>query len=135
MGELFAGKPGISIRACGRAGAEDLVALRGGFPEPPNKLAAPEPAPTSSDEVTPASAPSDTPSASAGGTSAAAAPQEVAEPNEQEVEKLLTLASDRGVAIRQYLEATYGIDPERVPECRTAYSIKDGKSPRAEFQF
>lgn len=137
MGELFADKPGISIRACGRAGRDDLVALRGGFPEPPNKLAA-DPAAGgagASDEVAPASAPSDTPAITAGGTDAAAPPQELAKPSEQEIEELLALASDRGVAIRQYLETTYGIDPERVPECRTAYSIEDGKSPRAEFQF
>jgi hypothetical protein len=139
MGELFAGKPGISIRTCGRAGRDDLVALRGDFPAPPEKLAAADPAPvtpaSASDEVTPASAPAAAPATTGGGTDAAAAPQEIAKPSEQEIEKLLALASDRGVAIRQYLEATYGIDPARVPECRTAYSIEDGKSPRAEFQF
>jgi len=37
--------------------------------------------------------------------------------------------------VRKYLEAGYGIDPARLPACRTAYSIKDGKPPRAEFQF
>jgi hypothetical protein len=83
--------------------------------------------------VTPASAPADT--AATADSTAAAPPQEIAKPSEQEIEKLLALAGDRGVAIRQYLEATYGIDPTRVPECRTAYSIEDGKSPRAEFQF
>jgi hypothetical protein len=51
------------------------------------------------------------------------------------VKDLLALATRRGESIRQYLEATRGIGKDRVPECRTAYSIEDGKEPRAEFQF
>ena len=134
MGELFAGKPGISIRACGRASLDDLVALRGGFPEPPNKLAAPDSPASAADEVAPAAAPGEAPTAQST-IATAPAPEEVTEPTDAEIQALLSLAKDRGVAIRQYLEATYGIDPERVPECRTTYSIKDGKAPRAEFQF
>lgn len=120
MGELFSQKPGISIRACGRAARADLVALRGGPPETP--LDQPDAA---------APAEGEEPSAE----QEAPAPAEIPDPSEAEVEALLALATERGQAVRQYLETTHGIDPARLPECRTGYSIKDGKPPRAEFQF
>jgi hypothetical protein len=141
MGEIFASKPGISIRACGRAGRADLVALRG------------DPLETPSDTVMPAGGPAvETAAEADGGADAgtvdeavaalqppdkgiAPAEAEVPAPSDQEVEALLSLATERGAAVRKYLEAKYGIDPGQIPECRTAYSIKDGKPPRAEFQF
>lgn len=140
MGGLFASKPGISIRACGRSGRADLVAIRGG------------PEVISADTVTPAG----DPAAAAGspgppGDAAAAAPDGdaeataailtppaeklVAPPDDEEVQALLALATERGLAVRKYLQAKYGIEPGRIPECRTTYSIDDGKPPRAEFQF
>ncbi|MGD1879145.1 MAG: DUF748 domain-containing protein [Kiloniellaceae bacterium] len=144
MGTLFANKPGISIRACGRAGRADLVALRGGPADLPS-----DPVDQSSDVVTPAGA------APAGTTPKGADPnaevtaaltppdkgiapapeKQIAAPSDAEVQALLTLATERGAAVRKYLEAKYSIDPDQIPECRNAYSIEDGKPPRAEFQF
>jgi hypothetical protein len=124
MGELFSKKPGISIRACGRAARADLVALRGGAPEEP--LAAAPEAEASGEETAapvPTAPPASPPAA------------EIADPSEAEVEALLALATERGQAVRQYLESAHGIEPARLPECRTGYSVKDGKAPRAEFQF
>ncbi len=138
MGDIFANKPGISIRACGRAGRADLVALRGGDPEDLPEL--------SDDTVVPAGAPADRDSSEAEVPAEAVAAlqppdkgiapaMDVAAPSDQEVEALLGLATERGTAVRKYLEAKYGIAPDQIPECRTAYSIEDGKPPRAEFQF
>ncbi len=148
MGDIFTNKPGISIRACGRAGRADLVALRGlPLEEPggmPGDLVVPAGAPPAE---TAAGADGGTGSGADGGTvdEAVAALQppdkgigpeiELAAPSDQEVESLLALATERGAAVRKYLQAKYGIDPGQIPECRTAYSIKDGKPPRAEFQF
>ena len=133
MGELFAEKPGISIRACGRAARDDLIVLRGGIIEPtidPDLPAA------SDAPATPDVSPSPETAGAATPAPQQSAPlEEIAKPNEEEVKQLLALAKERGTAVRKYLEAGYGIAPAQVPECRTAYSIKDGKPPRAEFQF
>ncbi|WP_340117232.1 DUF748 domain-containing protein [Pelagibius sp. 7325] len=126
MGGLFASKPGISIRTCGRAGRADLVALRG------DPLEEPLPAPDSgaaSEDAAAALAPPDK------GIAPAPESQPIAKPSDAEVEALLALATERGAAVRKYLQAKYGIDPSQIPECRTAYSIEDNKLPRAEFQF
>ena len=48
---------------------------------------------------------------------------------------LLALAAERGAAVRGYLSESHGIAAERVPECRSAYSIEDEKPPRVEFLF
>lgn len=138
MGGLYANKPGISIRACGRAGRADLVALRGGPLEDPEQMPGDTVMPAGEDSQSAALAPPPDkgigPDADAAGTSDSAA-VELPAPSDQEVEALLSLATERGTAVRKYLEARYGIDPGQIPECRTAYSIKDGKPPRAEFQF
>lgn len=126
IGSAFAGKPNISLRACGRAARADLAALRGAGGESTavsgESPALEKPAPTAgagSDPVAPSQPPA----------------KPVMPPSEKEVEALLALAAKRGAAIRAYLSASHGIDPKRVPECRTAYSIEDGKPPRAEFLF
>ena len=127
FGGLFAERPGLSIRACGRAARADLIAFRGG---PPDTAPAPAEAPP----------PEEDPEAgAAAGQGATAAPKpdlpEIPPPSEQEVEALLKLATERGQAVREYLQGEYGVDPARLPECRTSYSIEDGNPPRAEFQF
>jgi len=143
MGGLFVDKPEISIRACGRAGRADLVALRGGPDGAPADTVAPAGALTPGAPST-SDAKGDV--ISGDGAMAAAEPgpdkqitapeaEDIADPSDAEVEALLALATERGAAVRKYLEAKYGIAPDKVPECRTSYSIKDGKPPRAEFQF
>ena len=123
FGALFSERPALSIRACGRAGRADLIALRGAAGAPPETEAAeeqgPEAAAAQETEAAPEAAPE----------------EELSRPNEEEVQALLALATQRGQAVRQYLQSEYGIDPVRVPECRTTYSIDDGEPPRAEFQF
>jgi hypothetical protein len=126
IGAVFAGKPNINLRACGRAARADLATLRGATGE--------------STAVAGASPPLDKPAPPVAASSDPAASSQppakpVAPPSEKEVEALLALAAERGAAIRAYLSASHGIDPKRVPECRTAYSIEDGKPPRAEFLF
>jgi hypothetical protein len=137
MGELFTEKPGISIRACGRAGRADLVALRDDVPEGEGDTVMPAGAPAAD---APASGPDAAPQDGAPQDAATAAlppatEKDIAAPNDQEIQALLALATERGLAVRKYLEAKHGVDPGKIPECRTAYSIEDGKPPRAEFQF
>ncbi|WP_193368313.1 DUF748 domain-containing protein [Pelagibius marinus] len=141
MGEIFTNKPSISIRACGRAGRADLVTLRGVPLEDPSDTVMPASGPPAE---TAAGAQAETDAGTVDEAAAALQPPdkgigpaeaEIPAPSDQEVEALLSLATARGDAVRKYLEAKYGIDPGQIPECRTAYSIKDGKPPRAEFQF
>lgn len=140
MGEIFVSKPGISIRACGRAGRADLVALRGDLLETPSDMVMPAGGPPV-ETAAGADAEGTEPPAEAVAAlqppdkGIAPAEVEIPAPSDQEVEALLSLATERGTAVRKYLQAKYGIDPGQIPECRTAYSIKDGKPPRAEFQF
>jgi hypothetical protein len=120
IGNAFANKPSIRVRACGRASRDDLMAMRG-TTDTQSAAAALPPSPDESAETAQASV--DEPAVA------------VAPPDEKEVESLLTLATRRVATIREYLKASHGIDAERVPDCRTAYSIEDGKPPRAEFLF
>ena len=133
MGELFAAKPGISIRACGRAGRADLVVLRGGDPSELPELSGEPPAPHAPTEASAEASPE---TAGEPLPPAAAEPAfEIDPPSDEEVQALLALAKERGTAVRDHLQSEFGIDSAQIPECRTAYSIKDGKPPRAEFQF
>jgi hypothetical protein len=126
IGAAFAGKPNISLRACGRAARADLLALRG---------ASGESAPASGEPL-----PADKPAPTQDAGSNPPAPPElpapiVAPPSDKEVAALVSLASKRAEMMRAYLSASHGIDPKRIAECRTAYSIEDGKPPRVEFLF
>jgi hypothetical protein len=129
IGDLVTGKADISVRACGRGARDDLIALRS-VPAAPTSPPAKDPAAAAknSDQAPAAK--------SAGGAEPApSAPQEILPPNDQEVAALLALATERGQRVREYLALEHGIDPKRIPQCRTTYSIDDGQPPRAEFQF
>jgi len=123
---VFAGKPNIRLHACGRAARADVIVLRGGTAEPSTASGSPSPL----DEP-------DAPENANGNQATPSDPPNpaVAPPSEKEADTLLALATERGAAVREYLSAKHGIDPERVPECRTAYNVEDGKPPRAEFLF
>ena len=154
IGKILVGKPQLPVRVCGKATAGDLIVLRGGVP--------PEPLPTTEEEIEEAEAEAEeegeatletegesgeatAAEATAGeetageetageGTEAAAAPP-LAKPDQQEIDQLLELALQRGQVMRDYLTQAHGINAERMSECRTSYSIDDGKAPRAEFRF
>ena len=128
FGNLFSQRPSLSIRACGRAGRADLVVLRGGTPEAP-----PAVAPETGQAADTQAADPDTSGGEAESAPSSEPPSEP--PSDQEVEALLGLATQRGRVIREYLAQEHGLDPDRLPECRTTYSIDDGLPPRAEFQF
>jgi hypothetical protein len=129
IGDLVTGKTDITVRACGRGAHDDLVALRG-VPEAPAS-------PPAKDQTATARNSDQTPAAKPAGEAVpvAVAPKEILPPNDREVAALLALATERGERVRDYLAQEHGIDPKRVPQCRTTYSIDDGKPPRAEFQF
>lgn len=111
IAELLASKPFLKVRACGKATANDLIVLRGGeAPSEAKQEPSDQPAPEGQGEA-------------------------LAKPTQEEVTALLALATQRGAAIRDYLSSAHGIDPGRLPECRTTYSIEDAKPPRAEFRF
>ena len=127
---VFAGKPNIRLHACGRAARADIIVLRGGTGEPTGEPSSASGSPS----------PLDQPAATEDASNGQAVPlepptQTVVPPSEKEADTLLALATERGAAIREYLSANHGIDPARVPECRTAYNVEDGKPPRAEFLF
>lgn len=126
IADVFSRKPNVRLHACGRAARADVIALRGGGSEPSSSSGSPspveEPAHTekeSSEQTAPPEPPT----------------KAVVPPSEKEADTLLALATKRGAAIREYLSVNHGIDPARVPECRTAYNVEDGKPPRAEFIF
>jgi hypothetical protein len=125
VGEILAAKPQLRILVCGKATASDLIVLRGGeAPEP----VAPESEDQQSDDGAEAGEEAE--------ESAAEQPvQPLAKPSQQEVDQLLDLAIRRGQVMRQYLTESHGVNADRMSECRTSYSIEDGKPPRAEFRF
>ncbi len=120
IGSAFANKSGINLRACGRAAREDLLAMRGVTEA---ELQAADPSPDEPAETAQAD------------TAQQAEKPPVTPPSDEEIKSLLALADRRSAAIREYLGESHGIAAERVPQCRTAYSVEDGKPPRAEFLF
>jgi hypothetical protein len=130
VGKILIEKPQLNIRVCGKATAGDLIVLRGG------EVPAPTPMGEESDELPDAD---DAEGGESGGTSNAPTAEQptqaLAKPSQQEVDQLLELAIQRGQVVRQYLTGTHGVIADRMSECRTSYSIEDGKPPRAEFRF
>jgi hypothetical protein len=128
IGELIAGKPGISVRACGRAARADLITLR-------NAPAVPAAAPPNGQPAIGQTAKGQTAASPDGIMPASSPPLALRAPDDQEIAALLALATGRGSRVREYLTQKFGIDPQRVPQCRTTYSIDDDAPPRAEFHF
>ena len=125
VGKILTAKPQLRILVCGKATASDLIVLRGG--DVPLPVDSEEEDAKSDDDIT-----------EDGDENEPAAEQPappLAKPTQQEVDQLLDLAIRRGQVMRQYLTNSHGITTERMSECRTSYSIEDGKSPRAEFRF
>ena len=112
MGSLLAKKPNLTLRLCGKATAEDLIVLRGG--EVPS---AEDPEATEEDSREDEEA------------------QPLGKPTQQEVDALLALAVERKELLHEYLVSSHEIDPSRLSECRTSYSIEDPRPPRAEFRL
>lgn len=129
IGDLVTGKADISVRACGRGARDDLIALRSVPAAPASPPAKDQAAVARNSDQAPAAKPA------GGAEPAPPGPQDILPPNDQEVAALLALATERGEHVREYLAQEHGIDPKRIPQCRTTYSIDDGKPPRAEFQF
>ena len=119
IGQLLRKKSQLRVRVCGKATADDLVVLRGGTP---TKRAAAEEA--DEDEES-AQSSADAPSTD----------EAIAKPSQQEIDALLALATQRGNRVRAYLASTHKIEPHRIPECRTSYSIEDAKPPRVDFRM
>ncbi len=118
IGQLLRKKSQLKVRVCGKATADDLVVLRGGTPA---KQAAEDADENEQSAQSSANAPS--------------TDEPIAKPSQQEVDALLALATERGKQVRAYLASTHAIEPDRIPECRTSYSIEDAKPPRVEFRM
>lgn len=159
IGRILTDKSQLSIRVCGKATASDLIVLRGGTlpaavaPEGEGEASEEAAAENGAGEAgAEAAAESEADGASQESTNqdsanqdsaeegateeqAAPAPPSLAKPSQEEVDKLLDLALKRGEVMRAYLTEAHGISADRMSECRTSYSIEDGKAPRAEFRF
>jgi len=64
-----------------------------------------------------------------------AAAEPLGDASQDEVNRMLELALERGRAVRAYLIERHDIAEERIGECRTSYSLDGTAPPRAEFQL
>ena len=139
IGALIAAKPDIRIRVCGRAARADLLALRAGDAGGKAAAGRTEAGRTEAGKTeagrTEAGRTDADKTGAAGRVSPPQQPEAIRDPDAGEIEALLALASLRGAAIRRFMAEEFGIGADRLQQCRTTYSIEDGREPRAEFQF